>query len=174
MNWITPLYIQLPACHSLSYRIPVAKTTFIHTYVSPTVHLQPDPCSSSFQLLLFFFFEKFLTRGCVGMNERYMTITPWPDTRKFRAKIIGLQCMLMTDKAATRTAKGSRRKEEETPSILYYSSPTCCVWQFCWSINDLLQCSLQLKTQYVAESICWDIIWKGETISCWVENKICR
>ena len=74
---------------------------------------------------LHFFSEKFLTRGCVGMNERYMTITPWPDTRKFRAKIIGLQCMLMTDKAAARAAsKGSRRRIED--SVLYYSFTCGC------------------------------------------------
>ena len=58
------------------------------------------------------------------MNERYMTITPWPDTRKFRAKIIGLQCMLMMDKAA---AAWTQQRGQPHPLLFLFPSHMLCV-----------------------------------------------
>ena len=73
-------------------------------------------------------------------------------TRKFRAKIIGLQCMLMMDKK-----KGVKKM---TSIIRRNAKKNMCVWS-CWSINDLPQCCyMYIVHTYIVRRSHW-FHWKA-------------
>ena len=84
------------------------------------------------------FFQKISNKGrlywggCGGMNERYMTITPWPDTQENSGqKLLDYNaCSWWTRR------RGSRRWLP-----LFEGTPRkTCVCGHSWSINDLPQC----------------------------------